>query len=33
MRIMMMAQHCTPEDISGAVLATKLATDLVKRGY
>jgi colanic acid biosynthesis glycosyl transferase WcaI len=28
-----MAQHYAPEDVSGAVLGTELATDLVKRGY
>lgn len=33
MKIMMMAQHYAPEEISGAVLATDLAEDLVKRGH
>jgi len=33
MHIMFMAQLYAPEDISGAVLITELATDLVKRGH
>jgi len=33
MRIMFMAQLYAPEEISGAVLITELATDLVRRGH
>jgi colanic acid biosynthesis glycosyl transferase WcaI len=33
MHILMMAQHFAPEEVSGAVLATELATDLVERGH
>ena len=33
MRVMMLAQHFAPEEISGAVLATELADDLVRRGH
>jgi hypothetical protein len=33
MHIMMMAQHIAPEDISGAVLATEQALDLLKLGH
>lgn len=33
MRIMLMAQHYAPEEVSGAVLATELAEDLVSRGH
>jgi colanic acid biosynthesis glycosyl transferase WcaI len=33
MRILFMAQHYAPEEVSGAALATELAMDLVKRGH
>ena len=33
MRIIIMAQHYAPEEVSGAVLSTELATDLVKKGH
>lgn len=33
MRIIIFAQHYAPEEVSGAVLATELATDIVKRGH
>ncbi len=33
MRILLMAQHFAPEEVSGAVLATELATDLAARGH
>lgn len=33
MHILLMAQHYTPEEVSGAVLATHLAEDLVRRGH
>ncbi len=33
MRILLMAQHYWPEDVSGAVLATELAEDLTGRGH
>jgi colanic acid biosynthesis glycosyl transferase WcaI len=33
MRILIMGQHYAPEEVSGAVLATELATDLVRRGH
>ncbi len=33
MRIMILAQHFAPEEVSGAVLATELAIDLVQRGH
>lgn len=33
MHILLMGQHYAPEDVSGAVLGTELATDLVKRGH
>ena len=33
MNILIMAQHYAPEEVSGAVLATELATDLVKCGH
>lgn len=33
MHILIMAQHYAPEDVSGAVLATELAEDLVQRGH
>ena len=33
MKILLMAQHYAPEDVSGAVLATELATDLVSKGH
>jgi colanic acid biosynthesis glycosyl transferase WcaI len=33
LRILIIAQHYAPEDVSGAVLGTELATDLVKRGH
>jgi colanic acid biosynthesis glycosyl transferase WcaI len=33
MRIMMLAQHFAPEAVSGAALATDLATDLVRMGH
>jgi colanic acid biosynthesis glycosyl transferase WcaI len=33
MRILMLAQHYAPEEVSGAVLATELAEDLAKRGH
>ena len=29
---MILAQHYAPEEVSGAVLATELAEDLLKRG-
>ena len=32
MRILILAQHYAPEDVSGAVLAVELATDLANRG-
>lgn len=32
MRILLLAQHYAPEEVSGAVLATELAEDLVQRG-
>lgn len=33
MKILLLAQHFAPEEISGAVLATELATDLVEKGH
>jgi len=33
MKILLMAQHYAPEEVSGAVLATELAEGLVARGY
>lgn len=33
MRILIMAQHYAPEEVSGAVLATELAESLVQRGH
>lgn len=33
MHVMIMAQHYAPEEVSGAVLATDLATDLVAMGH
>ena len=33
MKILLMAQHYAPEEVSGAVLATELAEGLVERGY
>jgi colanic acid biosynthesis glycosyl transferase WcaI len=33
MRILMLAQHYAPEEVSGAVLATELAEELVSRGH
>lgn len=33
MHILIMAQHYAPEEVSGAVLATELAEDLVQRGH
>jgi colanic acid biosynthesis glycosyl transferase WcaI len=33
MRILIMAQHYAPEEVSGAVLATELAEGLVQRGW
>jgi colanic acid biosynthesis glycosyl transferase WcaI len=33
MHVILMAQHFAPEDVSGAVLATELAGDLVARGH
>jgi colanic acid biosynthesis glycosyl transferase WcaI len=33
MKILIMAQHYAPEEVSGAVLGTELASDLVKRGH
>ncbi len=33
MRILLFAQHYAPEEVSGAVLATELAEDLVQRGH
>lgn len=33
MRVMLMGQHYAPEEISGSVLGTELATDLTKMGY
>jgi putative colanic acid biosynthesis glycosyltransferase WcaI len=33
MKIMMLAQHYAPEEVSGAVLATELAEDLALRGH
>jgi colanic acid biosynthesis glycosyl transferase WcaI len=33
MNILIMAQHYAPEEVSGAVLATELASDLVKKGH
>lgn len=33
MRILMMAQHFAPEEVSGAALATDLATDLARMGH
>jgi hypothetical protein len=33
MRILIMAQHYAPEEVSGAALATELAEDLVNRGH
>src|SRR5512141_789660 len=33
MRILLFAQHYWPEDIAGALLATQLSEDLVKRGH
>lgn len=33
MQILLMAQHYAPEEVSGAVLATELAEDLVKQGH
>ena len=32
MRILLLAQHYAPEEVSGAVLATELAIDLVRAG-
>jgi colanic acid biosynthesis glycosyl transferase WcaI len=33
MRVLLMAQHYAPEEVSGAVLATELAEDLAARGH
>jgi colanic acid biosynthesis glycosyl transferase WcaI len=33
MKIMILAQHFAPEEVSGAVLATELASDLVTKGH
>jgi colanic acid biosynthesis glycosyl transferase WcaI len=33
MKILILAQHYAPEEVSGAVLATQLATDLAVRGH
>jgi colanic acid biosynthesis glycosyl transferase WcaI len=33
MRILILAQHYAPEDVSGAVLATELASDLARGGH
>jgi colanic acid biosynthesis glycosyl transferase WcaI len=33
MRLLLLAQHYAPEEVSGAVLATELATDLANRGH
>ncbi|MBN2501630.1 MAG: hypothetical protein JXB38_12685, partial [Anaerolineales bacterium] len=33
MNILILAQHYYPEEVSGAVLATELAADLVQRGH
>lgn len=33
MRLLIFAQHYAPEEVSGAVLATELATDLTNRGH
>ncbi len=33
MKILLLAQHYAPEDVSGAVLATELATDLAGQGH
>lgn len=33
MRIAILAQHYAPEEVSGAVLATQLAEDLIKKGH
>jgi colanic acid biosynthesis glycosyl transferase WcaI len=33
MRVLLIGQHYAPEDVSGAVLATELASDLVRRGH
>lgn len=33
MKILLLAQHYAPEEVSGAVLATQIATDLVERGH
>lgn len=33
MRILLLAQHYAPEEVSGAVLATELAEDLAQRGH
>ena len=33
MKILLLAQHYAPEDVSGAVLATELATDLASQGH
>lgn len=33
MKILLFAQHYAPEDVSGAVLATELATDLATQGH
>jgi colanic acid biosynthesis glycosyl transferase WcaI len=33
MHILLLAQHYAPEEVSGAVLATELAEDLVRRGH
>lgn len=33
MKILLLAQHYAPEDVSGAVLATELATDLANQGH
>lgn len=33
MKILLLAQHYAPEEVSGAVLATELASDLVSKGF
>jgi len=33
MKILILAQHYAPEEVSGAVLGTELATDLCKKGH
>lgn len=33
LRVVLLAQHYAPEEVSGAVLATELAADLVERGH